>query len=88
MFKKVADDRGLVMVLLGLGRTLGEAGRREKGLARLREARRFAFRRRMPYEAALGRLEIERLTNRRLSLSLLKPFGISSSTVSAWLDIP
>lgn len=87
-FKKVGDTRGLLMALLGFGRSLGETGDPASGRVHLDRALALAIKEKHPYEAALARLERARLEGRPLPTGLLKPFGVTSSVVQKWKDIP
>ena len=87
-FKKVGDTRGVLMALLGLGKTFGETARRDQAERFLSRARVLAEKEKHPYEAALSRLEMERVQGRPLTVARFPPFGVKSTVVSSWKDLP
>ncbi len=87
-FKSVEDPRGVIMSLLGLGRTEGERGRTAVSSSWLRRAASLARKENHPYEEGLARLEMERAARRPLNSRRFKAFGVPSSAVKAWKDLP
>jgi hypothetical protein len=87
-FKKVGDTRGELMALLGLGRTLGETGRRAEAATVLRRSRALALKKKHPYEAALARMELLRLGGGPAIAVFFRPFDIPASAVRRWMDLP
>ena len=76
------------MALLGLGRTLGETGRRAGAATVLRRARALALKKNHPYEVSLSRMEMGRLKGVPPSLGLFRPFEIPASIPRRWMDLP
>jgi hypothetical protein len=88
-FRRVNDERGVVMALLGESRVLAAAGKPNQALALADWTAKLAKRNALPYEAALARFETSRISStEKPKFDILKQFRIPSKTVKSWRDIP
>ena len=83
------DDRGVVMTHLGLARWWEDRGDVRKAVLSARRALATAQQARLAYETALARYETGRILNPvRPPVRCLRRFGISSTALSRWKDVP